>query len=52
MDMDKTIEGGKDNTKVCLDSSENLKTEETQTDITKYDVVLKLQPLNDIDIDI
>ena len=51
-DMDKTNEAGKDTTEDSSVSPVNLKTEETQTDVTKQNVVIKLQPLSDLDIDI
>ena len=49
---DESIETGNDITEESSDSPVNLKTKETQTVGTKQSIVLKLQPLSDLDIDI
>ena len=51
-DNDETIEAGNDTIEDLLVSLENLKMREMQTEATKQDVVLKLQPLSDLDTDI
>ena len=52
MNTDDNIEAGNDTTEVPTNTPVNLKTEAVQTDVIKQDVVLKLQPISDIDIDI
>ena len=49
---DETIEAGNNTVETLTDSTENPKMTEPQTEVTKQSIVLKLQPLSDIDIDI
>ena len=46
------IEAGSDTPENPTDSSKNPKSTETQTEVIKQNIVLKLQPLSNIDINI